>query len=311
MSKRSSSRGQGAADAPQPTGTRPAVSWFPGHMHKAQRRLREEMQHIDAVLELRDARLPLTSGNPELLRIIGGRPRLLLLNKASLADAGLTRTWQAYFENLNVPTLALDADSRRGLNLISPPLRALTTQWAARYRRRGIRPPHLRLMVVGMPNVGKSTFINRLAHESRLKTAPMPGVTRGLTWVQLRNDWLLMDTPGVMLPRIDDEATAHRLGWIGALPDAALGMEALALSLLAWLIPRSGAALAAHYGLDEAPPADPSAWLDALCHQRGLLQSGAAPDLQRGAQALLTDFRAGRLGRFTLEAPPTTASPAT
>jgi ribosome biogenesis GTPase A len=273
-------------------------------MHKAQQRLAREMQHIDAVLELRDARLPETSGNPELARIIGARPRLLLLNKASLADATATRAWRAHFEAQGIATLALDAESRSGLNLIFPPLRELTAVWAERYRRRGIRPPHLRLMVVGMPNVGKSTFINRLVRENRLKTAPTPGVTRGVTWVQLRNETLLMDTPGVMLPRIADEAAAQRLGWIGALPDAALGAEALALSLLGWLLPRAGAALAAHYGLEGRQPAEPSPWLEAMCRQRGFLAGAGALELHRGAEAVLMDFRAGRLGCFTLEQPP-------
>ena len=287
-----------------PGTSRPAVSWFPGHMHKAQRRLARELQHIDAVLELRDARLPLTSGNPELLRLTGERPRLLLLNKASLAEPATTRAWIARFESVGVPALALDADSRSGLNLIFPPLKLLTAAWGERYRRRGMRPPQLRLMVVGMPNVGKSTFINRLIRQNRLKTAPMPGVTRGVTWVQLGTDYLLMDTPGVMLPRIDDEATAQRLGWIGALPDATLGAEALALSLLAWLLPRAGPALARHYGLHDGAPPDPPAWLAEFCRQRGFLLAGATPELHRGAEALLIDFRAGRLGRYTLELPP-------
>jgi ribosome biogenesis GTPase A len=289
--------------APAGVVRRPAVSWYPGHMHKAQQRLRREMEDIDAVLELRDARLPATSGNPELARIAGPRPRLLLLNKAALADPAATRAWQAFYEAQGVPTLALDAESRSGLNLIFPPLRALTTVWAERFRRRGIRPPHLRLMVVGMPNVGKSTFINRLVREHRLKTAPMPGVTRSVAWVQLRNEMLLLDTPGVMLPRIDDETAAQRLGWIGALPDAALGAEALATSLLAWLLPRGAAALADHYGL-EAPPSEAAPWLAALCRKRGFLLPAGGLELHRGAETLLADFRAGKLGRYTLEAAP-------
>jgi ribosome biogenesis GTPase A len=282
---------------------RAAVSWYPGHMLTAQRRLSAEVQHADAVLELRDARLPLTSGNPALLRIVGARPRLLLLNKAALADPAATRAWLATFAREGVTALALDADSLSGLNLIFPPLKALTADWAARYQRRHMRPPPLRLMVVGMPNVGKSTFINRLIRARRLKTAPTPGVTRGVTWVPLRGDTLLMDSPGVMLPRIADERDALRLGWIGALPDAALGAEALALALLAHLLPSAAAALDEAYALHD-PPAEPAAWLDALCHARGFLEGGGRPSRQRGAEALLGDFRAGRLGRYTLEHPP-------
>lgn len=283
---------------------RPAVSWFPGHMLTAQKRLAQEVRHADAVLEVRDARLPLLSGNPALLRIVGSRPRLLLLNKASLADPGRTREWVRRFADQGLPALSLDADSRSGINLIFPPLREATAPWAERYRRRGMRPPPLRLMVVGMPNVGKSTLINRLIRARRLKTAPMPGVTRGITWVPLGTEHLLMDSPGVMLPRIDSEADAHRLGWIGALPDEAIGAQALAASLLAFLLPASAPALAAHYDLPQPTPEAPDAWLDALCLRRGFLQAGGQPEVHRAADVLLTDFRAGRLGRFTLEVPP-------
>lgn len=310
MSKRSRSRPPPRPAPPPPAVRRPAVSWFPGHMHKAEQRLAAEMRHVDAVLELRDARLPLTSGNPALASLVGQRPRLLLLNKAALADPAATHRWQATFERAGVPVVPLDAESRRGLNLLFKPLSEATAPLSARFTRRGMRAPALRLMLVGMPNVGKSTLINRLVRERRLKTAPMPGVTRGVTWVPLRGDWLLMDTPGVMLPRIEDETTAHRLGWIGALPDATLGAEPLALSLLAWLLPRAADRLATHYGFPPTRPATPPDWLDALCRQRGFLASGGLPDRQRGAEALLMDFRAGSLGRYTLEVPTAEDAPA-
>lgn len=304
MSRRPPRRGRKEAPAGPETIRRPAVSWFPGHMLTAQKRLAQEVRHADAVLEVRDARLPLLSGNPELLRIVGTRPRLLLLNKASLADAARTREWVRHFADQGLPTLALDADSRSGINLIFPPLREATVAWTERYRRRGMRPPPLRLMVVGMPNVGKSTLINRLIRARRLKTAPMPGVTRGITWVPLGTEHLLMDSPGVMLPRIDSEADAHRLGWIGALPDEAIGAQALAASLLAFLLPAAPAVLAAHYDLPQPAPQEPEAWLAAVCTRRGFLQAGGQPEVHRAADVLLTDFRAGRLGRFTLEGPP-------
>jgi ribosome biogenesis GTPase A len=273
-------------------------------MLKAQRRLSQELRNADVVLELRDARLPLGSGNPELERLLAGKPRLLVLNKASLAQPAVSRAWQAHFAARGVAALFLDADSRRGINLIFPPLRELTGPALERFQRRGMRPPPQRLMVVGMPNVGKSTFINRMIRENRLATAPTPGVTRNVTWVVLRKGYLLMDSPGIMLPRIDDEAAAHRLGWIGALPDAVLGVEPLATSLLGWLQGMDGRVVQRHYGLHLAGAPSPESLLEAIARVRGLLLAGGRPDLKKAAETLLHDFRAGRLGRCTLEAPP-------
>lgn len=282
----------------------PGISWFPGHMHKAQKRLAMEIRNTDAVIEMRDARLPMISGNPELGKIISGRKRLILLNKSSLAHSGANRAWQAYFNGHGLTSLFIDADSRSGLNLIFPPLKKLLAETGAKYRRRGIRPPMPRLMVVGMPNVGKSTFINRLIRESRLKTAPTPGVTRGVQWVQLKNDYLLMDSPGIMLPRISSDGVAHKLGWINAIRDSIIGPERLVETLLEWLFVNHPQAIE-FYGLpgtgENFLAAD---WLKGLCEKRGFLLGGGHPDLQRGAEVVLQDFRNGKLGRFTLEENP-------
>ncbi|MCH9045591.1 MAG: ribosome biogenesis GTPase YlqF [SAR324 cluster bacterium] len=280
-----------------------AVSWFPGHMYKAQQRLAREIRNIDVVLEVRDARLPMGTANPQLDKLIGHRPRLLLLNKASLADPKLNKRWQAYFVERGVPALPLDADSRRGINLIFAPLRELCAPGAAKFRRRGMRPPLPRLMVVGMPNVGKSTFINRLLRQDRLATAPTPGVTRAVTWAHLKSGYLLMDTPGAMLPRIDDESAALRLGWIGALPDAAFPSERLGRTLLAYLLQGRFHPAARRYGLESLTIASPDAALRHIARRRGHLAAAGEPLLQRAAQAVLLDYRAGRLGRFTLEVP--------
>jgi ribosome biogenesis GTPase A len=273
-------------------------------MHKAQKRLAKEIRNSDAVIEMRDARLPMISGNPELGNIISGRKRLILLNKSSLSHPGSNRAWQEYFHRHGLTSLFIDADSRSGLNLIFPPLKNLLSESGAKYRRRGIRPPMPRLMVVGMPNVGKSTFINRLIRENRLKTAPTPGVTRGVQWVQLKNEYLLMDSPGVMLPRITSDAVAHRLGWINAIRDSIIGPERLVETLLDWLSANHAEAIE-YYGLpgtgEEFRATD---WLLGLCEKRGFLLGGGHPDLQRGAEVVLQDFRNGKLGRFTLEENP-------
>lgn len=280
-----------------------ARSWFPGHMHKAQKRLAQEIQHVDVVLEMRDARLPVTSGNPALREMIGARKHVLLFNKASLAAPAGVRRWRKHLEAAGGPPfLFLDADTRKSINLLAPVLRDLTAEARERFQRRGIRPPMQRLMVVGMPNVGKSTFINRFIRTSRLSVAPTPGHTRGVTWVALKPHYLLMDTPGLMLPRLDSDAEALRLGWIGTLRDSIIGVERLAETLLARLLPEQAPHLAAHYGIDD-PPDEPAALLEAVARRRGLLQPGGYPDRLQAAELVLHDFRAGVLGRLTLEWP--------
>jgi ribosome biogenesis GTPase A len=281
-------------------GAERGVSWFPGHMLKAQKRLAEEVKHVDVVLELRDARLPLLSANPLLEKIAAHRPRLVLLNKASLADPRATAAWSAYFTARKVPFLFLDADSGKALNLILPHVDRVTQPLLERYRARKIRPPQPRLMIAGMPNVGKSTLINRLVHSNRQKVAPMPGVTRHAIWIGLKERYQLMDTPGVMLPRIATEDDAIRLCWIGAIKDSIVGAERAALALLAFIL--------AHRPVDIAPltggAATPEAALDAIGRARGLLATGGAVNLTAAAESVLHLYRSGELGRYTFELPP-------
>ena len=288
----------------QPPVKAPAVSWFPPHMHRAQKRLAREIKHVDVVLELRDARLPETSGNPELERLADRKKRLLLFNKAALADAAQNRRWQAHFRELGFSALFLDADTEKGLNLIYPLVQELVAPRLEILRTRGIRPPMQRLMVVGMPNVGKSTLINRMARGKKQKTAPEPGVTKAVSWVQLRGKYLLMDTPGVMLPRLEDPRAAFRLGWIGAIRDKIFGEERLATALLDDLGTPLASALTTQYGIEVSPAAGGASLLETIALHRGLLRPGGGADLNRAAVAVLADFRAGRLGRITLEPPP-------
>ncbi|MEE8397296.1 MAG: ribosome biogenesis GTPase YlqF [bacterium] len=282
----------------------PTISWFPPHMHHAYKRLAAEIAQIDVVLEIRDARLPLASGNPELGRLVKGRKRLILFNKTSLAAVADTAAWKEYFRQTGLHTLFLDAAEGRGVNLIYPIIREIVAPGMETLRRRGIRPPPQRLMVAGIPNVGKSTLINRMVHRKRLKTAPHPGVTRAVDWVMLKKKYLLMDTPGLVLPRLDNPEEAMRLGWIGTIPDRAIGPEKLATALLAQLREKVPRPLAAHYGLGPDLPAGAEELLESIAGRRGLLRRGGAPDTLRGAEQVLVDFRAGRLGRVTLETPP-------
>ena len=292
-------------DAPKPFDKERAYSWYPGHMRKAEKRMAADLRNVDAVLEIRDARLPRGSGNSELGKLIANKPRLLIFNKAALADTALNRQWAAYFQQQEIPTLFMDAASKSGLNLILPPLKRLTAPRAESFRRRGIRPPPGRLMVIGMPNVGKSTFINRLVSRNRLKTEHLPGTTRGMTWVPLRDDFLLMDTPGVMLPRLDTERDALRLAWIGAIPDGVLGADRVVDSLLVALagIPGGMNQVKRYYRIEIPPDTHPKMVLENICLKRGFKITGGLPDLARAADVVLKDFRDGRIGGFTFEAP--------
>ena len=188
----------------------PTVSWYPPHMHRAHKRFARELKHVDVVIEMRDARLPASSGNPELDTMIGKRGRLMLLNKSALADPKANNAWKAHFAARGISTLLLDADSGSSLNLIYPLINKLIAPEMEKLRRRGIRPPAQRLMIAGMPNVGKSTLINRMAGGKKQRIAPEPGVTKGVSRVTLKGKFLLMDTPGVLLPlsttRPDDAA---------------------------------------------------------------------------------------------------------
>ena len=291
--------------APPPHGTprERAYSWFPGHMLKAQQRLAEEVKQVDVVLEVRDARLPRLSGNPELGRLVGERKRLILLNKASLADPAPTAAWARHFAAAGLACLVVDADSGSGLAQILGAVAPLVEPRLAAYRARGIRPPPPRLMVLGMPNVGKSTLINRLVHSNRQRVAPMPGVTRHLTWVTLGGRYLLLDTPGVMLPRIATEADALALGWIGTIKDAVLGPERLATALLTHILAHAPERLRPWYPDGVPPGSGGAAALEHIGRHGGFLAAGATVNRALAAEWLLGQFREGKLGRFTLEAP--------
>jgi ribosome biogenesis GTPase A len=285
------------------SGDERAVSWYPGHMLKAQKRLAEDAKQVDVVLELRDARLPLLSGNPEIQRIIGPKARLVLFNKASLADPQRTAAWTRYFAAQGLRCLFLDADSQKALNLILPHVDALVAPLVERYRARDIRPPQPRLMIVGMPNVGKSTLINRLIHSHRQKVAPMPGVTRQAVWVNLKQRYQLMDTPGVMLPRIAREEDALRLTWIGSIKDTILGAERAALALLQYILSEAPADLAQWMDASVGEPG-PADILDRVGTQRGMLGPGGNVNRNLAAEWLLHHYRDGQLGRYTFEPPP-------
>lgn len=278
-------------------------TWFPPHMLRAQKRLLEEIKTADLVLEVRDARLPRLSANPQLQRIVAGRQRLIIFNKASLADPQDNARWRRNMERMAVQALFLDVEEPSAANHILTRSKSILRPWAAAFRARNIRPPPPRLMVIGIPNVGKSTLVNRLLHSKRQQVAPHPGVTRRSVWVQLKGRMSLLDSPGVLLPRIESERDAFRLSWTGAIPDRIVGGERLAVELIRDLSQRERAAMFDNPTIPISRSDIPELILEKFAVARNMTIKGGKPDLTRAAELLLRDFRRGVLGAITFERP--------
>jgi ribosome biogenesis GTPase A len=277
-------------------------------MHRAQRKLLETVRHADLVIEVRDARLPLGSANSEL-ESLGERrelARFVVFTKADLADAQATQAWERYFAAKGLPCLFLDSAKEGNTRKVMQRARELSREAQQKFQRRGIRPPAPRVIVVGIPNVGKSTLINRILHRKRLRTGPEPGVTRDVLWVPIKGEVQLMDTPGILLPRIETEIEAQRLAWIGAIPSHLLGTEELAKALLATLLAHAPGSLRGFYRVPASAQGKQPDLLADIARSRGFLNPGAEFDLLRAAEQVLRDFREGSLGRITLESPPST-----
>ncbi|MCC8023522.1 MAG: ribosome biogenesis GTPase YlqF [Clostridiales bacterium] len=279
------------------------VQWFPGHMAKTRRLIQEHLKQVDAVAELADARVPQSSRNPELDEITAGKPRILLLNKCDMADAAATRDWVAHYKEQGLTALAVDCRSGRGLNAFAPALKALLADRIQANIDRGMAGRPLRIMVVGIPNTGKSSFINRMAGRSRAKVADLPGVTRQNQWFAIGNGLELLDTPGVLWPKFDDAQVGDRLAFTGAVKDAVVDTETLAMRLLDVLQVQCPASIGARYKLKDYEGKDGYAVLEAIGRRRGFLIAGGAIDTERAAVMVLDEFRGGLLGRITLERP--------
>ncbi len=276
------------------------IQWYPGHMAKARRQLSEQLRRVDAVIELCDARLPFSSRNPDLSALLGSKKRLLILNKADLADENETKRWLSQFAG-ECEAMAFNAARGNAKDAVRR-IEKVTAGAVARQAARGIRKT-VRAMVVGVPNVGKSTFINRLNGTPITITGDRPGVTRQVRWVRVLPYLELMDTPGLLWPRIDDAMAAERLAWLGTIRDEILDTEALAVSLLDQLMRVRPAAVMERFKVTGGALRG-HALLEAVCLGRGFLMSGGVPNTERGAAVALDEFRAGKLGRITLEAAP-------
>lgn len=282
------------------------IQWFPGHMTKTRRMIAANLSLVDAVVEILDARIPRSSRNPEMDRMVGTKPRLLLLNKADMADPAATSRWIQAYRKENRVALAVDCRSGKGISGFAPAVRQqLLRELLEKRQTHGMSGAPIRLMVVGIPNVGKSSFINRMAQSKRAKVEDRPGVTRTKQWVKIGNRMELLDMPGVLWPKFEDQTVARRLAFTGAINDDIMDLEALAGLLLCYLAKVYPQVLEQRYkmtGLDEIAE-DGYAMLELLGRKRGMLISGGEVNLERAAITLLDEFRSGKLGRITLELP--------
>lgn len=287
------------------------IQWYPGHMAKTRRMIGEQLKNVDAVCEILDARIPRSSRNPDVDGLTAGKPRLVVLNRADQADQEATRAWAACFKEKGWAVLETDSRSGAGTTRFSAAVRALLADKLRAYAEKGQTGRVVRVMVLGIPNVGKSTFINKIAGRKTARAEDRPGVTRSKQWVPVDRGLELLDTPGMLWPKLDDQDTALHLAFTGAVKDEILDTETLGCHLMAYLAERYPEALKTGYKLQALPEREGEEdgvafgyrLLEAAGRRRGFLISGGEVDRSRMAKILLDEFRSGKLGRFTLEAP--------
>lgn len=276
--------------------------WYPGHMTKAKRQMQEDMRLVDLVIELVDARIPLSSRNPDIDELGRNKARLILLNKADLSDDAQNTAWSDYFSRKGFFAVQLDARRSGGMKEIRNAVMEASREKIERDRKRGIKNRPVRAMVVGIPNVGKSTFINSFAGKSCARTGNKPGVTKGKQWIRLNKNVELLDTPGILWPKFDDQSVGLRLAMIGSIRDEILNIDELALELITYLREHYPDAIGNRYQVPDTveKPAD---ILAEIAKNRNCMKKGNEIDYSRAAALLIDDFRSGRLGRITLERP--------
>ena len=277
------------------------IQWYPGHMTKARRMMQENIKLVDLVIELVDARVPLSSRNPDIDDLGRNKARLLLLNKSDLADEAANEAWSAYFRAKGFQVVKLNSRSGAGFKSVNAAVQEACKEKIERDRRRGLLNRPVRAMVAGIPNVGKSTFINSFAGKACTKTGNKPGVTKGAQWVRLNKQVELLDTPGILWPKFEDQEVGIKLAMIGSIKEEVLNTEELSLELLKLLKARYSGTIGERYDADET--LGEVELLGEIAKRRGCLQKGGEPDLTKAAAILLEDFRSGKLGRITLELP--------
>ena len=275
--------------------------WYPGHMTKAKRAMQEDIKLIDVVIELVDARIPVSSKNPDIETLAGGKSRILLMNKSDMADPSMLDAWIRYYEKKGYLAMAVNSKKRNELKQVNALIQKACKEKKERDRKRGILNRPVRAMIVGIPNVGKSTFINSFAGKACAKTGNKPGVTKGKQWIRLNKQVELLDTPGILWPKFEDQTVGQHLAFIGSIKDELIQSVELALDLIEFLVNRYPGILGDVYEVEENP--NSADVLEAVANNRGCRKKGDELDYEKAAFLLLDDFRNGRLGRITIERP--------
>ena len=280
-----------------------AISWFPGHMAKAIKQIQNDIKIVDAVAEIIDARVPMSSKNPDVSKIILGKPLLTILNKSDLASPSDTEKWVEYYESIGNSAISVSCNSGKWIPLFKKKVYQLVKDKAEKWKSKGIKNKTIRVVVLGEPNTGKSTFINKLANSARVKVENRPGVTRTNQWISIDRNIELLDTPGVLPPRIEGERAQCHLAFTGAIKDEVLNIEDIAVKLLDFLIKNYPEKIKKRYKLEDQDLNRALIYevLNTIGKNRGLLISGGEIDVLRTSNMILTDFRSGKMGHITLE----------
>ncbi len=298
------------AKAKKPKKTAPStehtqvIQWYPGHMTKTKRRIEQDLKLVDAVAEILDARIPISSSNPDIARLTAGKPRIVLLNKCDMADRRATDRWVQYLTRENVRAIPVDCRSGRGVDKFVPVLKELLNDRIESYKAKGMVNPSMRVMIVGIPNVGKSTFINRVSKKTKAVSADRPGVTGGTQWFTVSKGFEMLDTPGVLWPKFEDQTVGEHLAFTGAIKSDVMDVELLAVRLIDLLKGLKTPEFLERCKLSVEDMTLPSyEVLDKIARNRGMLISGGEADTERAAYMLLDEFRDAKLGKITLELP--------
>ncbi len=275
--------------------------WYPGHMTKARRAMQEDIKLIDVIIELVDSRVPLSSKNPDIDTLTNGKSRILLMNKYDLADKNVSDKWTSYYESKGYFVAAVNSKNGKGVKAVHDVIQKACKEKIERDRKRGILNRPIRAMIVGIPNVGKSTFINSFAGKACAKTGNKPGVTKGKQWIRLNKSVELLDTPGILWPKFEDQQVGLNLAFIGSIKDELYNVYELSLLLLDYLIKNYPGMVAEFYGIEDSE--SNNELLERIAVKRGCLKSGAEYDLDKAARCLVDDFRNGRIGKISLEIP--------
>ena len=281
------------------------IQWFPGHMTKTKRQIQSSLKLVDAVAEIIDARIPVSSRNPDLAKLVQNKPRVILLNKCDMANQTATKMGIDYFKKQNLVAIPVDCKCGRGLDKFAPAVNTVMSHKIARLKEKGMVNPTIRIMIVGIPNVGKSSFINKMVKKNRAKVEDRPGVTRGNQWYTIAKNLEMLDTPGVLWPKFDDKTVGEHLAFTGAVKDQILDIELLAVRLLDFIKELKPADFITRFKLEneDIENIDSYELLKMIGKKRGMLVSGGEIDTERAAIMLLDEFRSAKLGRITVEMP--------